>query len=299
MGARFYYVSNIEVQIFRNPQKLVYYRALQGARSFIGEKVQKPDFPQVTSSDFFKAIFTLSPIPCLIFGAKGILDCNKAAVQLLGAANKDEIVGKHPSVFSPEFQPDGLTSKEKSVVMDIVARDEGSHVFEWTHRKLSGEEFPVEVTLTTVNLGNEVALLTQWRDLSSERKAEFDLRQLLKLLKSREEYFRSIFENSPLAIIELDEELRYLSANRAYFELTGYTEEELKTLTMLDLTHPDDRAASSNAANPGELEKNPLVKFEKRYIHKSGKILYAQVSARFIRPPNGVPRFLAVISDIS
>jgi len=63
-------------------------------------------------------------------------------------------------------------------------------------------------------------------------------------LRASEERWRCMFEIAPVGIVTFDFERRkYLTANESFQRMTGYTEEELRNLTPLELTHEDDRAA--------------------------------------------------------
>jgi serine phosphatase RsbU (regulator of sigma subunit) len=66
---------------------------------------------------------------------------------------------------------------EKSVEMDGLARTHGYHRFEWMHRKLDGEVFPVEVTLNAVEIDGKPAWLVVWHDLTEIKRVEAELRQ--------------------------------------------------------------------------------------------------------------------------
>ena len=125
----------------------------------------------------FRVLFEHSSDAHLIFGKDGIIDCNHAAIEMLRCQNKEELLAKHPAEFSPEFQPDGRCSDEKSVEMDALARKNGHHRFDWTHCKTDGEEFPVEVTLTTVTLEGQPAILVVWHDLTERKQQEEAMRQ--------------------------------------------------------------------------------------------------------------------------
>src|SRR6478672_10842094 len=83
----------------------------------------------------FRVLFEHSSDAHLIFDAGGITDCNPAAVRLLGAADRAEVLAVHPATLSPEYQPDGRRSDEKSREMDARARVNGWHRFEWVHRR--------------------------------------------------------------------------------------------------------------------------------------------------------------------
>lgn len=117
-------------------------------------------------------IFQYSTDAHLLLDENGITDCNEAAVKMLRCRNKSELLSIHPARFSPEFQPDGRRSAEKSVEMDRMAYENGYNRFEWIHKRMDGEEFPVEVTLNPVLLSNKKALLVVWHDITHRKRAE-------------------------------------------------------------------------------------------------------------------------------
>ena len=134
------------------------------------------------SEEKFRVLFERSSNAHLLFDDTGILDCNPAAVEMLRAQDKAQILRLHPAVLSPEFQPDGERSLDKSVRMDQLARDRGYHRFEWIHRKLDGTPFPVEVTLSPVHLQGKPTLLVVWHDLTEQKQAEEALTSAVSLL---------------------------------------------------------------------------------------------------------------------
>ncbi|HWV32418.1 MAG TPA: PAS domain-containing protein [Dyadobacter sp.] len=117
-------------------------------------------------------IFQYSTDAHLLLDENGIMDCNEAAVKMLRCKNKSELLSIHPARFSPEFQPDGRRSSEKSVEMDRLAYENGYNRFEWIHRRMDGEEFPVEVTLNPVLISNKKVLLVVWHDITHRKQAE-------------------------------------------------------------------------------------------------------------------------------
>ena len=73
---------------------------------------------------------------------------NPAALQLFGAKDEEEFLVFTPMALSPERQPDGSASAQKAWEMIGTAQREGSHFFEWTHRRINGKEFVANVLLT-------------------------------------------------------------------------------------------------------------------------------------------------------
>ncbi|MBN1941591.1 MAG: PAS domain S-box protein, partial [Candidatus Diapherotrites archaeon] len=104
---------------------------------------------------------------------------NNATLKLFGAKTGGEFCALGPRDVSPEKQPDGKPSGTKAKAMIEKAMKEGSAFFEWTHKKISGENFPATVLLTKYSLGGKEMLQATVRDVSKESKA----REKLALFK--------------------------------------------------------------------------------------------------------------------
>jgi PAS domain S-box-containing protein len=139
----------------------------------------------------FRTLFEFSNDAHLIFGVTGgIIDCNAEAIRMLRCTDKNQVLAVHPAVLSPEFQPDGRRSLEKSVEMDATARNNGYHRFEWIHRRMDGEDFPVEVTLTPVTLHSGPALLVVWHEITDVKRTEAELRNKVAIIKAQARQIR-------------------------------------------------------------------------------------------------------------
>lgn len=139
------------------------------------------------SEERFRTLFELSNDAHLILdiSGRGIIDCNAAAIRMLRCSDKNQLLAVHPAVLSPEFQPDGRRSLDKSVEMDATARTNGYHRFEWIHRRINGENFPVEVTLTPVSLHSGPALLVVWHELTEIKNSEAELRNKIAIIEAQ------------------------------------------------------------------------------------------------------------------
>jgi PAS domain S-box-containing protein len=127
---------------------------------------------RTTSEERFRVLFEYSSDAHLLFDDTGIIDCNNAAVRMLGYGDKRQVLGLHPAALSPERQPDGSVSVEKAVEMDRLAGERGSHQFEWVQRKADGTEFYVEVALTPVSILGKPTMLVVWHDLTERKRHE-------------------------------------------------------------------------------------------------------------------------------
>jgi diguanylate cyclase (GGDEF)-like protein/PAS domain S-box-containing protein len=165
----------------------------------------------------FRVLFEQSSDAQLLFDEGGIVDCNPATIALLRCKNKDQVLSLCRSVLSPEFQPDGRRSDEKLDEMDALAHEHGIHRFEWTHRRMNGEEFTVEVTLTPVTLGDRPMQLVVWHDLAEHKQAQ----------RESEERFRTLFETMTQGVVYRDAAGAVITANPAAEDMLGLTASEM------------------------------------------------------------------------
>jgi PAS domain S-box-containing protein len=121
-----------------------------------------------------------------------------------------------------------------------------------------------------------------------------------KKLKENEEFFKATLENTTIGVALMSLEGKFLNVNDTFCKILGYLKEELINLTFNEITYPEDR----NTGNAlffkmlnGEIDK---AEFEKRYVHKSGKIVWAIISGVIVRnPENRSPYILTSILDIT
>ena len=127
------------------------------------------------------AVMTLAPSSWVFTSG------NPATVRLFRTHDEAHFTSLGPWDISPERQPDGRLSVEKARDMIETAMREGSHFFEWTHRRLSGEEFPATVLLTRMEPDGQPLLQATVRDISERKQAEEALKQAHDVLERRVE----------------------------------------------------------------------------------------------------------------
>lgn len=124
------------------------------------------------SEQRFRDLFERSPDPSWLIQDRLFVDCNLAAVAILGYSTRQELLATHPSALSPAFQPDGRPSFDKADEMMRTALQHGIHRFEWEHRRRDGSCFPVEVTLARLDVQGREILYCIWRDITERKRAE-------------------------------------------------------------------------------------------------------------------------------
>jgi PAS domain S-box-containing protein len=118
-------------------------------------------------------------------------------------------------------------------------------------------------------------------------------------LRESQDRFKYVFDHSVIAksITKLDGEI---SINQAYADMLGYSCDELMHRKWQELTHPDDIAANEQTIIPLLNGEQESARFIKRYIHKDGHIVWADVGVALRRDEQGKPLyFLTSIMDIT
>src|ERR1700694_942194 len=86
------------------------------------------------------------------------------------------------------------------------------------------------------------------------------------------------------------------SVNSAFSEWLGYTDSELRGLSVLDITHPVDVAATQDALRRMMVGEAPGFRFDKRFIRRDGQALWADVNARLVRDESGTPLHFQIVA---
>ncbi len=109
------------------------------------------------------------------------VDANPAALAMFKVKSIAEFTSSVPPDLSPKNQHDGRSSSDAAQDKIQAAMRDGSASFEWTYRRLDGQEFPAAVLLTRIERGGRYLLQGSIRDLSKQRALEIDLAHARKL----------------------------------------------------------------------------------------------------------------------
>ena len=127
------------------------------------------------NNEFNRILFNSAPIGLTIFDNNFIpLDCNDTVLAMYGGISKEYYLN-HFFDLSPEYQPDGMRSKDKAYAYLKYVLNGEYMKMEWLHCLPSGELIPCEITLSGVKIGSKHIVLGYLYDLRHIKKLEEDL----------------------------------------------------------------------------------------------------------------------------
>lgn len=130
------------------------------------------------------------------------------------------------------------------------------------------------------------------QDITERKTAEQERMKAEAGQKESDHLFQSSFINASTGMAITTLKGQFMKVNPALCRMSGYTEEELLGMTFIEITHPDDIDKDL-----GELEKvmagqKESFQMEKRYIRKSGDIVWVLLSVSVVRSATGEPKFI-------
>jgi PAS domain S-box-containing protein len=148
--------------------------------------------------------------------------------------------------------------------------------------------------IRNVPLRDETGKLVRWYGTAIDIE---DRKQAEQALRKSEERWRSVFENSAIGVALTDLNGRFLAANHVYQTIVGYTQEELRSLHFLDLTHEDYREANWALITELLEGKRRQFQIEKKYLRKDGTSIWIRNNVSLVPGTERVPRFIMALSE--
>ncbi|PKN83884.1 MAG: hypothetical protein CVU51_11530, partial [Deltaproteobacteria bacterium HGW-Deltaproteobacteria-1] len=128
------------------------------------------------------------------------------------------------------------------------------------------------------------------RNITRRKKAEDALRE-------SEERFRILTESSPTAIL-LYQNDKWIYANPAATEITGYAKQELLSMNFWDIVHPDDRQSVMERGQKRQQGISVTKRYEFRIVSKDNTIKWVDLSGETI-VFNGNPAGIISVLEIT
>jgi PAS domain S-box-containing protein len=164
--------------------------------------------------------------------------------------------------------------------------------FRFRHKDGSYRWILTKASLLKDEDGIPIRMLGSHLDITERKNTE-------ELLRKSEDKFKHVFESANVGK-SITLPTGEINVNKAFADLLGYTQEELRNKTWQELTPPDEIEAIQKMTAPLLNGEKDAVRFDKRYIHKNGSHIWTDVSIAIRRDSAGKPlHFITTIVDIT
>ena len=164
---------------------------------------------------------------------------------------------------------------------------------EVTARRKNATLFPMELGISPYEIDGRKRFVAVVRDITERKDAE-------QALRKSEETFRAAMGAASIgmALVKLDG--HFMQVNDALCTLLGYSEQDLLANDFQAITHEDDLGRDLEMLQQALAGQIQSYRMEKRYYHKSGRVIWTMLSVSLVRDVNGKPDyFVSQIQDIT
>jgi PAS domain S-box-containing protein len=242
----------------------------------------------------YRTLFETAEEAILLFTDGCWIDCNSGALKVFGCT-REQIIGAHPSRFSPPTQPDGRPSEAEAIKLINLAFTGIPQSFEWEHCRADGTPFAAEVSLNRLDLGGKPHMQAIVRDISGRHRAEAARRQ-------SEADLRRAQEIAHLGNWSMDLQENFLTWSAEMYRIFGATPETFDHTPegIAKFIHPEDAALHSKSIETVQ-QGWTFEPLEYRAVRPDGEIRVVHVFAcEMERDTAGRPvRVVGAVQDIT
>ena len=181
----------------------------------------------------FRMVVESSPTALVMVNQAGEIVLINAQTEALFGYSREELVGQSVEVLIPARFQKSHAAYRTAYFESPDARPMGAGR-DLSGRRKDGSEFPVEVGLNPVTMGDEALVLSVITDIT-ERQQASERQQTKDIARKAREYAENIVETVREPLLVLDTDLRVNSANRAFYRTFQVTPEQTEGQVLYDL----------------------------------------------------------------
>ena len=239
------------------------------------------------NQELLQAMFEEATLGILVVNADGeIQNANPFSEKLFGY-DKGELQDQKVEMLLPEAFRKAHVQHRKKYHQHPSPRPMGANL-ELAGQRKDGSEFPVEISLSFTNVKNEKLAIAYVSDISYKKKSESINRDISRIV---EESLNEIF-------IFDAENLKFIQANKGARLNIGYSMEELRQLTPIDIKPLFSEKQFVKVIQPLLNREKQKLQFETIHQRKDKTTYPVEIHLQYSTLGNE-PVFIATILDIS
>jgi len=238
---------------------------------------------------YLNTLIETNPLGTVVLDKDEHVEMSNAAFEQLFLFSHTELQGRS---LHELIVPQGLADESTHLTRECLER----RSVQVTSRRRRKDNTLVDVEIYGVPLviGSEIrGILAIYQDITARKRIEAELR-------NSENRFRTAFDGAPYGMCMTDLNGRFLHANSALCRMLGYSPGELKSGAWQQITHPGDLEASRQLAIQFSKGVDTTLELRKRYLHKEGKVVWAQLKISLVKDALGKPsHYITQVEDIT
>ena len=190
-------------------------------------------------------------------------------------------------------------------LIGLAPPEEQPHLTEQLAVRLEGGEVPFRYESALIRKdGRRIQVETAVRGLPAEGKHRLlalvhdisERHRMEEAERESETRFRTLFEQAQAGMAFATLDTHITTVNPAFCQLVGYSDAELRNLSLLDITHAEDVPTVQEALRRMLDGVEEGTRLEKRYTRKDGEPVWVDVTTRLVRGPDGRPLYLQTVA---
>ena len=167
----------------------------------------------------FKALFESAPDAMLLVNSEGRIERVNKQMELMFGYSREELLDKPVEVLLPTRFRGRHIGHRAAYFAELRARAMGAGLELYGRRK-DGSEFPVDIMLSPLQLGDEPLVVSVIRDITRRKQREEEIRQT-------KEFSERLINSSLDGILAFDRDCRYTVWNPAMERLFGLSKAKI------------------------------------------------------------------------
>ena len=219
---------------------------------------------------------------------QGIVETYNWAAAVLFGYTADEVIGKNIKMLMPERyaaeHDQYLANYRRTGQAKIIGSGR-----EVTGQRKDGSTFPMELSVVEVKLSERRIFTGMVRDITERQTAQASLTQFKATLD----------QTLDCVFMFTADDLSFFYVNRGAEKQVGYTQDELVTMTPVDLKPEFDEQQFRAILSPLLANEKSSITFETLHRHKDGHSIPVEISLQYIPRENEAGHFIAIVRDVT